>query len=97
MDSEQFALNLGKLVANLLGMEILLRYALQKQKLPRSREESLNCNLYGIMNVNPLTSYDSLKYLIHKYNKLVAEDYQVDESVVKLEMLLPMVEYSRIL
>ena len=84
MTFEEHASNLGKLITNLQGLELMLR-----QFLCTAKNETIAMPPIGQTNVpeNHLTNYDTLGMLIEKYNNEVSEEFPnftVDASVVEL-------------
>ena len=79
-DQERYASLLGKLVSYLQSLEFLLRAYLYNHGDPPHNPLPDDTSLYDLkvdetVGVNALTSYDTLRQLIERYNYLVSSDY----------------------
>lgn len=77
---ESYALALGKVVENLMSLEMLLRAVLQVLE-PGTRAVNLAALKVGdIVSIEPITDYDSLRKLIRRFNASVPPDDRIDEN-----------------
>lgn len=96
VDSHTHALWLGKLLANLLSLELMLRASLHEvESHPHSSLESgVDMNAWRVgqeVPLNALTDFDTLGKLVRRYNAQVAKQNRglvVDKQVVELRDLL---------
>ena len=86
MNDDEHAANLGKLMANLHGLEFTLRAFLAKRNA--SNEPGVNLRSAGEgdwVAVNSFTNYDPLCRLVNKFNAIVQNPHPealIDSSVV---------------
>lgn len=91
MDSDSYAKALGKLIANLQGLEYMLRcylyMASDGKHDPFPYGKALDAYEIGdIVPENAFSCYDSLKELVVRYNNRLANSpqFQIDPGVVEL-------------
>lgn len=88
MDSNEHALGLGKIIANLHGLELLLRIFLCEENGDADGDgKGLPTSMPASMKDTYITNYKSLGQLIDQYNKKLTSAelaLSVDEAVVKI-------------
>ena len=88
MDLNEHALRLGKLLANLQSLELVIRLFLQRDK-PLGVPPGTNLFAYpvgAVIPLNEITSYDGLGRLIRRYNREMNPlgKPTIDETIVDL-------------
>src|SRR5690349_14520417 len=84
------AMQVGKIVGNLLSLEFALRIYLYDQQLVKPHEPLpegdilTSARVGDVVPHNALTSYHSLLQLIRLYNHNVTRESQIDESIATL-------------
>jgi len=88
MTTEEYSKHLGKLVANFQSLEFILRAFLQELPAAPPMGVPYGTDIYSFpvgttLPVNHLTSYDSLRKLIRKFNTEVGGRHlaQIDETL----------------
>ena len=85
-DHEQHALLVGKVVGNLLSLELAMRLYLNGATAAPSLENQSKCDLFalGVRDEVPedaMTNYDTLGETIKRYNTSVSSEFRVDPSL----------------
>jgi hypothetical protein len=91
MESDNHAVHLGGLIANFHSLEFILRSFLQKQPNARPYNLPFGKDLYTYpvgteLEVNEMTSFDSLGELVKKFNKFAKNENLklLDERIVDI-------------
>jgi hypothetical protein len=89
IDEQRYVLLLGKIFANLQGLEFAIRAFLYEKSDPPHSKMRGDKNLYEYcvdeqVPENAMTSYDTLGDLIKRYNRLAIPERQVGENIYSL-------------